>query len=97
MEKAGSLLTAWLDAAASDTPAAAGTVAQTDFDAPKAAGGGPGQATKTGLEALSNKQLRERARQGGLTAEQLERAADSDDMKTVLIALVRALETGQDA
>ena len=70
---------------------------QTDFDAAPAAGGGPRQATKTGPEALSNKQLRERARQRGATAEQRERAADSDDMKTVLIALVRTLETGQDA
>ena len=40
------------------------------------------------LGALSNKELRARAKQAGATAEQLEAAADADDMREALLALL---------
>eukprot|EP01052_Picozoa_sp_SAG31_P006329 SAG31_NODE_289_length_18388_cov_7.110504_10_plen_979_part_00 len=47
---------------------------------------------RAGLESLSNKELRQLARNGGATSEQLDGAADDDDPRQSLITLVLELQ-----
>ena len=49
------------------------------------------------LTGLSNKQLRARAKELGATAEQLETAADADNMRAALVSLSLALDSTTDA
>jgi hypothetical protein len=82
-----------LDAAAdSDEPRAALEALVLELE-PEPPADAPPAALRQELRALSNRELRARARRGGASAEQLEAAADSDDPREVLVALGVGMES----